>query len=160
MKQVQDLNDEELENFITNYKKYERTADAYYLAMLAERGRRKGKGLDFDTTMRTVQAAAKDRRFVSYKQLSDASGVEWSKVRYAMNRHLQELIEYCHRMKWPLLSSIVVTKDNLETGAMDEGTLNGFVTGCKNVGYPVTDAEAFLRNQQERVFDWAQEQDQ
>ena len=75
--------------------------------------------------------AAREGRFISYGELSDASGVEWSKVRYAMNRHLQELIEFCHRKDWPLISAIVVTKGNLETGAMDEGTLNGFVAGCK-----------------------------
>ena len=131
MKAVQDWNDDELENLIANYRASGKADDPYYLDLLAERGRRKGKGLNFDTTRRAVLAAAREGRFISYGELSDASGVEWSKVRYAMNRHLQELIEFCHRKDWPLISAIVVTKGNLETGAMDEGTLNGFVAGCK-----------------------------
>lgn len=155
MRAVQDWKDDELDNLIANYKGIGKTDDPYYLELIAEHDRRKGRGLVFDTTMRAVLAAAREGRFISYGQLSDASGVEWSKVRYAMNRHLQGLIEFCHHKGWPLISAIVVTQDNLETGAMDERTLNGFVSGCKTVGYVIADPESFLREQQEKVFKWA-----
>ncbi len=160
MKPPADYSSEELNNLIFNYRRLKKTDDPYYAELLDESGRRTGKGLDFDTTRRAVLKAARNGRFISYGELSEASGVEWSTVRYAMNRHLQKLIEYCHRQDWPLISSIVVTKDNLQTGAMDEGTLNGFVAGCKTVGYVIADPEAFLREQQEKVFKWAAEFEQ
>ncbi|NKX63733.1 GIY-YIG nuclease family protein [Labrenzia sp. 5N] len=160
MKPPADYSSEELNNLIFNYRRLKKTDDPYYAELLDESGRRTGKGLDFDTTMRAVLKAARDGRFISYGELSEASGVDWSTVRYAMNRHLQELIEYCHHQDWPLISSIVVTKDNLQTGAMDEGTLNGFVAGCKTVGYVIADPEAFLREQQNKVFKWAAEFEQ
>lgn len=38
---------------------------------------------------------------------------------------------------------------------MEPETLKGFIGAARLLGYPVTDEEAFLREQQERVFAWA-----
>lgn len=54
-----------------------------------------------------------------------------------------------------MLSAIVVNKSNVRSGAMEPETLKGFVAAARDLGYPVTDAEAFLREQQTRVFAWA-----
>jgi hypothetical protein len=54
-----------------------------------------------------------------------------------------------------MLSAIVVNKPNVRSGVMEPETLKGFVAAARDLGYPVTDEEAFLREQQVRVFEWA-----
>jgi len=74
---------------------------------------------------------------------------------YAIGPHLDRLLEYCHRNGVPLLASIVVNKQNLETGDLEGDSLKGFVAGAQKLGIPVTDEKMFLRQQQELVFEWA-----
>jgi hypothetical protein len=54
-----------------------------------------------------------------------------------------------------MLSAIVVNKQNVATGNMEPETLNGFLAAASDLGYVITDEEAFLREQQGRVFEWA-----
>jgi hypothetical protein len=54
-----------------------------------------------------------------------------------------------------LLSAIVVNKPNVETGKMEPDTLKGFIGAARELGYPITDEQAFLKEQQARVFAWA-----
>lgn len=152
-----DLSD--LRNFVANYRRAKKTDHSFYQDVLAEIARRTGKGLDFDTTCRLVREAASAGRFLSYKQLADGSGANWSHVRHAMNAHLGDLVEYAHRSGWPLLSAIVVNQSNVETGAMDPSTLRGFAAAARELGYRFVNAEQFLRDQQQLVFRWAKEGD-
>ena len=114
--------------------------------------RRKGRGLDFEKTFRAVLKAAKERRFLSYKQLADESGVEWSRQRHAAPRHLGDLIEYAHRRGWPLLSAIVVNQQHRENGRMEPETLKGFCAAARSLDYAIADEDAFLEDQQDGVF--------
>lgn len=155
MKPVTEWDDSELANLVANYQRQEKVGDPYYLELLAELAHRKGAGLNFDKTFQAVLKAAKEPRFLSYKQLADESGLEWSKVRYAMNKHLDDLLEYAHRKGWPLISAIVVNQQHLADGSLEASSLKGFCDAARRLGYPVTDEVAFLREQQERVFAWA-----
>ncbi|MCM5557364.1 hypothetical protein [Pleomorphomonas sp. JP5] len=155
MKSVAEWDDSELANLVANYQRQGKVNDAYYLELLSEQARRKGAGLNFDKTFRAVLKAARDRRFLSYKQLADESGVEWVKVRYAMNKHLDDLLEFAHGKGWPLASAIVVNQQNLADGSLEASSLKGFCDAARRLGYAVTDEAVFLREQQERVFDWA-----
>lgn len=155
MRPVSEWDDKQLANLIANYQRLGKVDDTYYHDALSEMARRKGAGLNFEKTFRAVLRAAKERRFLSYKQLSDESGVEWSKVRYAVNQHLGDLVEYAHRRRWPLLSAIIVNRQNLENGLMEPPTLKGFCEAARSLGYAFADEEAFLKEQQERVFEWA-----
>ncbi|WP_208179843.1 hypothetical protein J4T85_006730 [Sinorhizobium medicae] len=155
MKAVADWDDKELANIIANYQRLDKVEDAYYLSALEEMGRRKGAGLNFDKTFNAVLKAARERRFLSYKQLADQSDVEWSRVRYAINKHLGDLIEYAHRRGWPLLSAIIVNQQHLTDGTMEPPTLRGFIEAARALGYAVSDEAAFLKEQQQRVFAWA-----
>jgi len=152
---VEVLPDDGLKNVIANYERRRLTSDPVYLAALRELDRRKAKGLDFEKTKEIVRAAAVQRRFLSYKEVADASGVAWTQVRYEMNRHLGRLVTYAHRHGWPLLSAIVVNQQHVATGKMEESSLKGFITIARELGYRVTDEEAFLRDMQGKVFDWA-----
>jgi hypothetical protein len=51
-------------------------------------------------------------------------------------------------MGWPMLSAIVVNKPNVQTGDMEPETLRGFVAAARELGYPITDQVAFLKEQQ------------
>jgi hypothetical protein len=155
MKPIKEYDDEQLATWIVNYQRQQKVNDPHYLELLSELARRKGAGLNFDKTFQAVVKAAKGNRFLSYKQLADESGVEWSKVRYAMNKHLDGLIEYAHRQGWPLISAIIVNQQHLADGSMEASSLKGFCDAARRLGYAVTDEAAFLREQQERVFDWA-----
>ena len=90
-----------------------------------------------------------------YRELADANGADWSQVRYAIGGHLWKLAEYGHLKERLLLSAIVVNKPNVETGKMEPDTLKGFIGAARELGYPITDEQAFLKEQQARVFAWA-----
>jgi hypothetical protein len=55
-----------------------------------------------------------------------------------------------------MLSAVVVNQPNLSCGEMEPPTLEGFVRAARDLGLTVTDARAFLQDQQQRVFEWAQ----
>ena len=152
-----DLSDDRLENLIRNHRRLgEEHADLFRMA-LRERAKRKGKGLDFDKSYAAIRRAAAEGRYLSYKELADESGAVWNRVRHAIGEHLWELVEYAHRNGWPMLSAVVVNRSNVATGRMEPDTLRGFIRAARDLGYVVTDEEAFLKEQQERVFAWAQE---
>jgi len=117
--------------------------------------RRNGHGLNFPASLKAIRAAAKEKRFLSYKQLADASGAEWNKVRYDVGPHLWALVEHAHRHGWPMLSAVVVNQPNLASGEMEPPTLEGFVRAARDLGLTVTDTRAFLKKQQQLVFEWA-----
>jgi hypothetical protein len=149
------LSDEKLNNIIANHRRRGATDAAVYVEALAEQARRSGRGLDFEKSFDIIRHAAAEARFVSYKELADASGANWAKVHYAIGGHLGSLVEYAHRRGWPMVSAIVVNKQNVATGRMEPETLKGFVAAAKELGYSVTDEEVFLRDQQRKVFAWA-----
>lgn len=149
------LIDNELENLIQNHRNKGATEAPLYAEALRERERRKGRGLDFDKSFTIIKKAASEGRFLSYKELADTSGADWGKAHYAIGGHLWNLVEYAHHKNWPMLSSIVVNKPNIETGKMEPDTLKGFVGAARALGYSFADDEKFLREQQKLVFEWA-----
>src|SRR5271167_1402352 len=99
------LSVDQLRNLIANHRKKGRMDAPLFLDAMAELARREGPGLDFHTSMQIVRHAAREGRFLSYKELADASGVDWGKAHYAIGNHLWSLVEYAHRRDWPLLSA-------------------------------------------------------
>lgn len=154
-KPIGEHSDYQLRNVIDNHRTNGKLNETYYLDALEELARRKGHGLDFQKSFELIRKAAVEHRFLSYKALADESGADWSKVRYAVNGHLGDLIDYAHGKGWPLLSAIVVNQKHLATGDMEPTTLKGFVEAARGLGYAVTDETEFLRGEQQRVFDWA-----
>jgi hypothetical protein len=152
---VAKLSDQQLKNIIANHRRQGATDRALYLEALEEEARRGGKGLDFNKSFEVIQYAAQEGRFVTYKELADASGADWNQVHYSMGKHLWSLVEYAYRRGWPMLSAIVVNKQNLATGRMDPDTLKGFIAAARDLDFSIVDEESFLREQQRRVFEWA-----
>jgi hypothetical protein len=149
------LSDSQLDNLIDNHRRHNKRHADLYIEALAERARRRGKGLSFEKSFDLILAAARQGRYLSYKELADASGAVWTQVHYSIGQHLWDLVEYADRRGWPMLSAIVVNKPNVATGDMDEETLRGFVGAARLLGHSVTDEKQFLRAQQTKVFAWA-----
>lgn len=152
---VTKLSDQQLRNIIENHRRKGATHSSVYVDALAEQARRTGRGLDFDKSFEVIRRAAAEDRFVSYKELADASGANWNQVHYSIGGHLWSLVEYAHRKGWPMLSAVVVNKQNVASGSMEPETLRGFIAAARELGFSITDEEAFLREQQRRVFEWA-----
>jgi hypothetical protein len=154
---LEKLSTVQVETLIKNHRTKKATDAPLYADALRELEKRKGKGLDFDKSLAIIWQAAKERRFLSYKELADASGAVWAQVHYEVGPHLWRLVEYGHQKKLPMLSAIVVNKPNVCSGRMDPNTLKGFIGAARLLGYTVTDEEAFLKEQQARVFASAKE---
>jgi len=105
--------------------------------------------LDFGKTRLVIRRAAAERRYLSHKDVANASNVPWRKVFLQMGDHLTRLCEYAHRQGWPLISSIAVNQDGQEAGVLRERALGGFIAVARNLGYAVIDEGAFLMEQQE-----------
>jgi hypothetical protein len=119
--------DQEIQNLIDNHRRRNLTTAPRYLEAPEEQAKRKGRGLTFATSMAAIRDAARVGPFLSYKELADASGVEWNRVHYAIGGHLWSLVEYAHRQGWPMLSAIVVNQQHTNTGEMEPETLKGFL---------------------------------
>src|SRR6516164_5134951 len=148
---VETLSVGELENLIQNHRRKRATDALLYVDALRELEKRKGKGLDFDKSLSIILEAAKGRRFLSYKELADASGADWGQVHYAIGEHLWRLVEYADRKGWPLLSSIVVNKPNVTTGKMEPETLKGFIAAARLLEKRIIDEEGFLGRTRARI---------
>jgi len=144
--------DAQIETLIENHRTKKATGAPLYADALRELEKRKGKELDFDKSLSIIWQAAKEGQYLSYKELADASGAGWTQVHYEIGRHLWRLVEYAHQKELPMLSAIVVNKANVDSGRMEPDTLKGFVGAARLLGYAVTDEEAFLKEQQARVF--------
>lgn len=114
--------------------------------------------LDISRTYAAIVAAARARRFITYVEVAKASGVEWAKAYRPIGSHLDKLLAAAHRNGWPLLTSLVVRKEDAESGRLTDGARDGFLVGVKRLGITVSDAEAdaFIEAEQRRTFEWAQ----
>ena len=87
------------------------------------------KILDLQTTYRAIVDAASKGRYITYGELAEANGVEWSKARFPLNDQLGELMRIAAERGWPLPSSIVVSRENVETGKLAGSSRSGFHRG-------------------------------
>ncbi len=149
--------DDEIDSWIANHERHKKTDSDLYRNLILERDRRFGRGLNIHVSMRAMVDAAKAGRFISYGELAEANGIAWSKARHLMNGkhgHLDNLLAHCQAQGLPLFTAIVVQKGKLNTGEMDDFTLDGFVEGAQRIGRNVTDAKSFLKQCQEECFAW------
>lgn len=111
--------------------------------------------LDIKKTYAAILEAARGHRFVSYGDLAAASGVPWARARYALPHQLGHLVKIAHERGWPLLSAIVVNKEDVQTGSLQGPAREGFLSAARSVGFEIDDPDAFVKDQQGRLFDWA-----
>ena len=148
-----------LENLVANYRRLKATDQPEFAEALRELELRR-RGFDFHKSMALILAAAREGRFVSCMDLAEASGVKWSRGFRLISAHLGAIAEWSTVKYGLLFDSIVVNKPNVATGEYEPSMLRGFTGWATELGYSVGDAETFLREQQARVFAWAQAQAQ
>jgi hypothetical protein len=151
--------DQEIDNLIENHRRMSLLTAPLHLQAMAEKEQRRGNGLEFRKSVDIILAAARQRRFTSYKELADASGAKFEKVRYAMNQHLWDLVSWAQGHGWPMLSAVVVNQENVDTGKMKPETLKGFIAAAHELKRTDVgpDDNAFLQAEQQRVFEFARE---
>ncbi len=111
--------------------------------------------LNINSSYKAILAAARQGHFITYGEVATASDVDWKKARRPMPLHLDRLLQICHERGWPLVTAIVVSRDNLESGKLEGDSLAGFVAGVRKLGVSIDDPQAFLQDQQQKVFAWA-----
>jgi hypothetical protein len=112
--------------------------------------------LDRGRSFAAIRAAAEARSFLSYGAVAEAGGLAWQAARRRMDPHLFALCAWATERGWPLLSAIVVDQKSVAHGAMRGRPLIGFARAAERCGRIVGgDAAAFLADEQQRVFAWA-----
>jgi 5-methylcytosine-specific restriction protein B len=111
--------------------------------------------LDLERTYSTIRNAAQEERFVSYGDLAASSDAPWNNARRPMPRHLEQLVVIAKERGWPMLSAIVVNKEDIDTGKLDGSAREGLLSAARSIGIKVGDPEQFVKDQQQKVFAWA-----
>jgi hypothetical protein len=115
--------------------------------------------LDLTASFAAIREAAEARRFLNYGAVAAASGLPWSAARRRMDPHLYDLCRRATARGWPLLSALVVDQRSVTHGAMRGRPLIGFARAAERCGRIVgPDAAAFLAEEQDRVFAWAEKE--
>ncbi|MGG5821837.1 hypothetical protein [Falsiroseomonas sp. HW251] len=114
--------------------------------------------LDFGRSLAAIRAAAEQRRCLSYSDVAAASFLPWNAARPRMDPHLFAICAWSLERGGPLLSAIVVNKHLVASGRMEGRTLAGFTAMVVRLGVRVRDPVAFLRDEQQKVFDWAEKE--
>ncbi|WP_412050858.1 hypothetical protein ACK6D9_04930 [Hoeflea sp. Naph1] len=161
MATLETKSDADIDQWITNHERAGKTRAPLFQELIVERNRRHGRGLDITTSIAAMTKSARENRYISYGNLAASNGLTWTKARPLMNGshgHLDDLLAYCHSHEMPLLTAIVVGKNHLDTGDMDEDTIEGFVAGIRRLGVSVADPVEFLKQCQSDCFEWAAKQ--
>lgn len=149
----------DLQTIIANCVRLNRTGDPVFAAASAILATRLTGEYNMEKTIAAICKQGRLRSFLSYKDIADASGLNWVKSRRGVGPHLDTLNFYAAGKGWPLLSSIVVNKDKVETGDMTADNLKGFLEGVREAGIDVDIEDvAFLKREQQRVFAWCREE--
>jgi hypothetical protein len=141
-----------LESLIENYRTHNATDRPEFRSFLEEHNRRLGGNLDLRKTIDFVLDRAHERRFTSYSEIAKLHGAEWSKVRHLMPHHLWDVVQWARSHGLPMLSAVIVNKENVQSGEMEPKTLKGFIRAAEALGYDTDDWQSFLREQQEECF--------
>ena len=152
---VTELSIAQLENLVTNHRKAGATDRPLFAEALRELELRR-RGFDFRKSVDLIRVATREGRFVGCKDLADASGLPWGRAFRQISAHLGALDEYGHRKYGVLLSCVAVNQRHVATGEVEPSYLRGFAGWAEQLGYSVGDPATFLREQQARVFAWAQ----
>lgn len=155
--------DGEIDTWIQNYEDKGRTDDPFYFDLLEERARRSQKKqlLSLEKSLAALKHAAIEQKCITYGDLAQASGIEWSKARHQMNGkngHLDRLLEICHARQLPLLTAICVNQSGLKDGELEANALAGFAEGARRIGRFVEEELQFHHSCRDECWSWGRAQ--
>lgn len=110
--------------------------------------------LDLETTYRAILQAARKRTFITYGEIAAANGVAPAVAQAQLPAELERLMRVCHDEGWPFVPTIVF-HDPAVGHAGSAAYRDRLVTVARSFGIFISDANAFIRTEQDRVFDWA-----
>ncbi len=148
-----------LETLLANFTRAGRLRDARCVAAMEELNRLRTPGLQFRRSLDAIRAAAERRVFLTYGDVAVANDITWRAARMRMDPHLFDICRWATARGWPLLTAIVVDQDSRGHGGMTGVPLIGFARCAERCSRIVgADPAAFLRAEQQRVFDWAEKE--
>lgn len=149
----------DLQTIVANCVRLNRTSDPMFLAANAILATRMTGEYNLEKTIAAICKQGRLRSFLTYKDIADASGLNWVKSRRGVMPHLDALSFHTVGKGWPLLASIVVTKEKVDTGDMSPENLKMFLDGAREAGVEIDlDGFAFLKREQQRVFAWCRQE--
>jgi 5-methylcytosine-specific restriction protein B len=150
------LTDAQIKVVMGRYEARGLTSETQYAALLEETVIRSERTLSVEKTIAAIRAVAQADRFESYGGIAAASGLKFSfKVKNQIQDHLEDVSRVARQRNWPMITSRIVNKDNIESGDMDETTRKGFADCAKRLGWPVVDEVEFLKSEQKATMEWA-----
>jgi hypothetical protein len=149
----------DLQTIIANCVRLNRTGDSVFAAANAILATRLTGEYNMEKTIAVICKQGRLRSFLSYKDIADASGLNWVKSRRGVGPHLEAVSAYSASKGWPLLTSIIVNKDKVDTGEMTVDNLKGFLEAVREAGVEVDIEDvAFVKREQQRVFAWCRQE--
>lgn len=149
----------DLETIVANCVRLKRTADPVFAAANKILETRRTGEYNMEKTIAVICKQGRLRSFLCYKDIANASGLNWVKSRRGVGPHLDAVCLYTADKGWPLLTSIVVHKDKVDTGEMTSENLKGFLQAVRATGQEVDIEDvAFMKREQQRVFAWCREE--
>lgn len=143
----------DLETIVANCLRLKRTTDPLFVAANKILETRRTGEYNMEKTIATICRQGRLRSFLCYKDVADASGLNWVKSRRGVRPHLDAVSVYTTGKGWPLLTSIVVHKDKIDTGEMIQESLKGFLDAVRTSGRDIDVADlVFMKREQQRVF--------
>lgn len=158
------MTDAQINQMIANHERLAGARDLpKYPMLLEERARRAQltQKLNLEKSMEQLKSAARRGVCITYGDLAEASGVEWSQARHQMNGangHLDRLLDLCHARGLPLLTAICVNQAGVSTGELGEDALAGFATGARRLGLLVGELRTFHHKCRDECWAWGRTQ--
>jgi hypothetical protein len=145
---------QELETIVANCQRLGGTGQPICLdaARILDAHRNGDYGMD--KPVAAIRDYDRQSRFLSYKDVANASGHEWTSVFRQISPHL-DAVCICHGNEWPLPTAIVVDEGNRVSGEMIAANRKGFLGAARGAGRHVDiEQTEFVKREQQRVFDW------
>ncbi|GAB6054245.1 hypothetical protein JCM17960_30650 [Magnetospira thiophila] len=146
LNKIPHLSNTELKTLAENADRYE----AHWLAeaIADEQIARGGAGNMTALSVREVLIRnAKSDQVTTYKKVAAEFGVKWGLTAFVtLKKVLGDVVDLDHSEGTPFLSSLVMSEKDNVCG-------KGFFTKAKSLGRTVNDENAFMKEEQQKVFD-------
>ena len=145
---------EQLENLRQNFEDRNATGRADYPLILETIAKKKhplhdyDKDLTVDAVVRVIEDAARLRKTITYKEITDQLDCRpFNKYRWPLRNLLDAIFHDCALEGEPIITAIVITQDGLTADVA-----SGFADAAKRAGVAVLEPENFFIEHQQLVF--------
>lgn len=146
IERVRNCSDDELSRYLENARKKLPAAQWLVEEIAREQLQRGGlSNMTVHSVREIILGFARQGRTCTYKMIADALNVTWEQAHWRLPNLLGDVLTMEHSAGRPLLSAIVVNQN---------GTCgDGFFVMARRLGAPIIDEDAYLQQEQQRVFE-------